>query len=83
LLAPAFGEINFSGCLILVRIQVEPFISSGIQPGEKNHNCDRAVLTAWVQLEKPLKRLSFPDNQTTRLKPAANEKPTNLILIAK
>jgi len=55
------------------RIQDGPIISTGLQPGETNQNRDGAVLTAWFQSEKPLKRLSFPDDQTTGLKPGANE----------
>ena len=57
-----------------MRVQVEPFISTGLQPGVMNRNDNEAVLTAWHQLKKPLKRLLSPVEPATGLKPGANEK---------
>jgi len=54
--------------------QVEPFISTGLQPGVTNRNRNRAASAALSHWAKPLKRLSPPDTPATGLKPGANVK---------
>ena len=66
--------IDGGGGLILMSFQVEPFISTGLQPGVTNRNRNRAASAALPHWAKPLKRLSPPDTPATGLKPGANVK---------
>ena len=68
--------------MILMRDPVQPIINTGLQPGVPRRDCDRAVLTAWRQWQKPLKRLSSATEPTTGRKPGAIEKQISRIWIA-
>ena len=62
-----------------MRVQVEPFISTGLQPGGPEWFCQPAALAALGHGEKPLKRLWSPGSPTTGLKPGANENAERLV----
>ena len=53
----------------LMSFQVEPFISTWLQPGVTNRNRNRAASAALSYWAKPLKRLSPPGTPATGLKP--------------
>ncbi len=59
----AWAHLNF----------LQPLISTRLQPGEQETDCDPQPLQRFPTRSKPLKRLNGPHALNTRLKPGANE----------